>query len=33
MPEVQTNVRYFGDNLGILRRYIPVASVDRIVTT
>jgi site-specific DNA-methyltransferase (adenine-specific) len=25
---MQTNVLYYGDNLGILRRYLPDASVD-----
>ena len=30
MPELQTNVLYYGDNLDILRRYIPDASVDLI---
>lgn len=29
-PELQTNVLYYGDNLEILRRYIPDASVDLI---
>ena len=33
MPEVRTNVLYYGDNLGILGRSTPDASVDRIVTT
>ena len=29
MPEpMQTNVLYYGDNLDILRRYLPDASVD-----
>jgi site-specific DNA-methyltransferase (adenine-specific) len=27
-PELQTNVLYYGDNLDILRRYLPEASVD-----
>jgi DNA modification methylase len=27
-PELQTNVLYYGDNLDILRRYLPDASVD-----
>ena len=27
---MQTNVRYYGDNLDILRRYLPDASVDLI---
>jgi site-specific DNA-methyltransferase (adenine-specific) len=26
--DIQTNVLYYGDNLDILRRYIPDASVD-----
>jgi len=30
MTELQTNVLYYGDNLEILRRYIPDASVDLI---
>src|SRR5436190_23610822 len=30
MPDLQTNVLYYGDNLDILRRYIPDASVDLI---
>ena len=30
MSEIQTNVLYYGDNLEILRRYIPDASVDLI---
>lgn len=29
-PELQTNVLYYGDNLEILRRYIPDASADLI---
>lgn len=29
-PEPQTNVLYYGDNLDILRRYIPDASIDLI---
>jgi site-specific DNA-methyltransferase (adenine-specific) len=29
-PDLQTNVLYYGDNLDILRRYIPDASVDLI---
>ena len=29
-PELQTNVLYYGDNLDILRRYVPDASVDLI---
>ena len=28
MPELATNVLYYGDNLHILRRYLPAASVD-----
>jgi DNA modification methylase len=28
LPDLQTNVLYYGDNLDILRRYIPDASVD-----
>lgn len=28
MPDLRTNVLYYGDNLDILRRYIPDASVD-----
>ena len=28
MPELATNVLYYGDNLDILRRYLPAASVD-----
>ncbi len=27
-PELQTNVLYYGDNLDILRRYLPDAAVD-----
>ena len=27
MPELATNVLYYGDNLHILRRYLPDASV------
>jgi len=30
VSELQTNVLYYGDNLDILRRYIPDASVDLI---
>jgi hypothetical protein len=30
MTELATNVRYYGDNLDILRRYLPDASVDQI---
>ena len=30
MTDLQTNVLYYGDNLEILRRYIPDASVDLI---
>jgi site-specific DNA-methyltransferase (adenine-specific) len=30
MSELQTNVLYYGDNLEILRRYVPNASVDLI---
>lgn len=30
MAEIQTNVLYYGDNLEILRRYLPDASVDLI---
>ena len=30
MTELQTNVLYYGDNLDILRRYVPDASVDLI---
>ncbi|MBA3431724.1 MAG: hypothetical protein H0U16_09630 [Actinobacteria bacterium] len=29
-PDLQTNVLYYGDNLDILRRYPPDASVDLI---
>ena len=29
MPQLATNVLYYGDNLDILRRYLPDASVDR----
>jgi len=29
-PELATNVLYYGDNLDILRRYLPDASVDLI---
>ena len=29
-PELTTNVLYYGDNLDILRRYVPDASVDLI---
>ncbi len=29
-PDLQTNVLYYGDNLDILRRYIPDASGDLI---
>ena len=28
MPELKTNVLYYGDNLEILRRYIPDGSID-----
>jgi site-specific DNA-methyltransferase (adenine-specific) len=28
MPDLATNVLYYGDNLDILRRYAPDASVD-----
>ena len=28
MTELATNVLYYGDNLDILRRYLPDASVD-----
>jgi hypothetical protein len=28
MPELATNVLYYGDNLDILRRYLPDAAVD-----
>jgi site-specific DNA-methyltransferase (adenine-specific) len=28
LPDLQTNVLYYGDNLDILRRYLPDASVD-----
>jgi site-specific DNA-methyltransferase (adenine-specific) len=28
MTDLQTNVLYYGDNLDILRRYVPDASVD-----
>jgi len=30
MTELATKVRYYGDNLDILRRYLPDASVDLI---
>jgi site-specific DNA-methyltransferase (adenine-specific) len=30
MTELATNVLYYGDNLDILRRYVPYASVDLI---
>jgi site-specific DNA-methyltransferase (adenine-specific) len=30
MTELATSVLYYGDNLDILRRYLPVASVDLI---
>jgi site-specific DNA-methyltransferase (adenine-specific) len=30
MTELATNVLYYGDNLDILRRYLPDASVDLI---
>ncbi len=30
MTELKTNVLYFGDNLEILRRYIPDSSIDLI---
>lgn len=30
MPDLQTNVLYYGDNLDVLRKYIPDASVDLI---
>ena len=30
MPDLATNVLYYGDNLDILRRYLPDASVDLI---
>ena len=30
MSELATNVLYYGDNLAILRRYLPDASVDLI---
>ena len=28
MPDLATNVLYYGDNLDILRRYLPAAAVD-----
>jgi hypothetical protein len=28
LPDLPTNVLYYGDNLDILRRYLPDASVD-----
>jgi site-specific DNA-methyltransferase (adenine-specific) len=28
MPDLATNVLYYGDNLEILRRYLPDAAVD-----
>jgi site-specific DNA-methyltransferase (adenine-specific) len=28
MPELGTNVLYYGDNLDILRRYLPAAGID-----
>ena len=28
MPDLGTNVLYYGDNLDILRRYLPDAAVD-----
>ncbi len=28
MPDLATNVLYYGDNLDILHRYLPDASVD-----
>ena len=28
MTDLATNVRYYGDNLGILRRYLPDAAID-----
>jgi site-specific DNA-methyltransferase (adenine-specific) len=28
MPDLATNVLYYGDNLDILRRYLPDATVD-----
>ena len=28
MPDLATNVLYYGDNLDILRRYLPDAAVD-----
>jgi site-specific DNA-methyltransferase (adenine-specific) len=28
MPDLATNVLYYGDNLAILRRYLPDAAVD-----
>ncbi len=28
MPDLATNVLYYGDNLDILRRYLPDVSVD-----
>ncbi|MEO8639527.1 MAG: hypothetical protein ABI458_06405 [Chloroflexota bacterium] len=28
MTELATNVLYYGDNLDMLRRYLPAASVD-----
>ena len=30
MTDLATNVLYYGDNLDILRRYLPDASVDQI---
>jgi hypothetical protein len=30
MPDLATNVLYYGDNLDILRRYLPDAAVDLI---
>jgi hypothetical protein len=28
MPDLATNILYYGDNLDILRRYLPDAAVD-----
>ena len=33
MTDLQTNVLYYGDNLDILRRYLPDAAVDLVYRT
>lgn len=33
MSDLATNGRYYGDNLDILRRYLPDASADQVAAT